>query len=414
MGKLLEVGDRLWERVEWGASPLLERVLIPRLYELRELALPVFKPHLDVYELRGQGKSGPLTVTYVGLDYGKWYLKSVMFTEEPEEIAKEPVSVWRPNEVANAPGSDIIIVAGGKRLIRKLPRQNAIILPLYTSHILDIRGDWDDVKKQLCKSGSVRREFRTLQKYGYVYEISHDDRDFEMHYHTMYLPTMEKRHGDVAIIVPKEEAKRHFRRGCLLLVKRDGRIVAGCVCRAQGERVRYIYMGIVNGDEQLMKEGVTGALYISLIRWTHEAGYKTCDFLGTPPYLRMGVFQYKRKWGTTVSIPPKLHKQVWLRFQRDTPAVRQFLKDTPLAIIGENGGLYGLVVVDDYCNITSEMEARYHEQYFTPGMKGLLIRSVVDLLREPSGGPGLVKNNLVQGTIIRRVESNDSPISAQL
>jgi len=412
MSKLLEVGQRFWDRVEWGASPLLERTLIPHLYGLKELVHPLIKPHLDVDELRGQGQGSPLTVTYVGLDYGKWHLTSVMFVEEPEEIALEPVSVWRPNEVASAPGSDIVIVAGSERLLRKLPRQNAIILPLYVDHILDIRGEWEDVEKRLCGSKSVRKEFRALRKYGYTCEISHSDEDFEMHYQTMYLPTMEKRHGDAAIIVSKEEAKQHFRRGCLLLIKRDGRIVAGGLCRAQGERVRFIYLGIRNADEQLMKEGVIGALNILRLHWANQAGYKAADLLGCPPYLRMGIFRYKRKWGTTVSIPSRLHDRIWFRFQRDTPAVRQFLKDNPCIIIDEMGDLQGLVVVDDADGVTPEIEARWYKQYFTPGMKSLLIRSVADLLGEPDGEQGSEGQSGLE-SVKQKVEGNDSSISAQ-
>jgi hypothetical protein len=403
MSKLFEVGRRLWERFQWGASPLLERTLMPRLYELEELVVPLVKPHLDVYELQGQGKGSPLKVTYVGLDYGKWYLKSVMFTEEPEEIAKEPVSVWRPDEVAYAPDSDIVIVAASERLICRLPCQNTIVLPLYVQNILDIRGDWEDVENRLRRSNSVRNDFRWFKKYDYTYEISHDDRDLEMYYHTMYLPMMEERHGDVAHIVSKEEARQHLRHGCLFLVKRDGCIVAGGLCRAQGGKITLITVGVAGVREQLMKEGVVGALYISLFRWANQAGYKAFDFLGCPPYLRMGISRFKRKWGTTVSIPPNSHKQVWFRFQCDTPAVRQFLKDNPCAIIDEKGGLHGLVVIDDAGNITPEAEAHYYKQYFATGMKGLLIRSVADLLREPGGELGAVKHNLVQEQYTQRI-----------
>jgi predicted N-acetyltransferase YhbS len=414
MGRLFEVGHRLWQRAEWGAPPFLERTLFPRLYELEELVLPLIKPHLDVYELQGQGNGSPLKVTYVGLDYGKPYLESIMFADEPEEVAREPVSFWHPDEVANAPDSDIVIAAGSERLIRKLPRQNAIILPLYVEHVLDIQGDWEDVKKRLRQSKGVRNEFRAVERYGYTYEVSHDGRDFEMHYHTMYLPTMEKRHGDAAIIVSEEEARQHFRHGCLLLVKRDGQVVAGGLCRPRGDRLRFIYLGIASADEQLMKERIIGALYVSRIHWANQAGYKAVDLLGCPPYLRMGVFQYKRKWGTTIGIPPTSHKQIWFRFQRDTPAVRQFLKDNPCVIIDEHGDLQALIVVDDPGDVTPEVEAQWQKQYFTPGMKGMLVRSVSDVLKEPDDGPDWVKDNPGSGAIGRRVESDDSPISARL
>lgn len=377
----MDIVQQLWNRVELNAPPILERALIPRVYEFRDLARPLLKPYLDVEELRGQGNGGPLTVTYVGLDYGKWHLKRVMFAAEPEEIAKEPVSVWHPDEVAHAPDSDIVIVAASQRLIRNLPRQNALVLPLYVDHLVDIREDWEAIKKKLCESRTVRSEMRAVSKYGYTYEISYDEKDFEMHYHTMYLPTMEKRHGDAAIVVSKEEAKQHFRRGCLFLVKRDGHVVGGALGRTQGETVRFIYLGITDADEQLMKERVIGAMNFLRIHWAHQAGYKRVDLLGCPSYLDMGIFQYKRKWGTTISIPPNSHEQVWFGFQRDTPAVHQFLKDNPCIIVDENGDLQGLVVVDDADKSDPETKARLRKKYYTPGMKDVLICSVTDLLR---------------------------------
>ncbi len=388
---------QVWDWVELSAPQPLERILIPRLYELKDLVRPLVKPYLDISELQGQGKGSPLKVTYVGLDYGKWHLKSVMFTERPEEIAKDPVSVWRPDEVANAPDSDIVIVAANQRLVRNLPRQNAIILPLYVDHILDIRGEWEDVKKRLCKTKSIRTVFHGLEKHGYTHEISHNVKDFEMHYETMYLPTMEKRHGDAAIVVPKKEARLLFRHGCLFLVKRDGKIVAGSLCQSRGEKVKFIYLGIANGDEQLWKEGVIDVMNVLRIRWAHQAGYKTIDLLGCPPYLRLGIFQYKRKWGTTISTPPNSHEQIWFRFQRDTPAVRQFLKDNPCVIIDENGDLQGLVVVDDTDKSNSDTKAQIHKEYYTPGMKGILICSADDLLRGTRFGSGSAKIHSVQG-----------------
>jgi hypothetical protein len=383
MSKLIEEGQLLLERTRRGAPPLLKHTLMPRLYEFKEFVLPLVKPHLDVYEWHGQGKGGPLTVTCVGLGHGRLHLhfKSVMFITEPEEVAKEPVSVRSPNEFTSVPGSDIIIVTASEGLVRKLPRQNALILPEYVDHILDIQGDWKDVKKRLRRSKSVRGEFSAFERYSYTCETSHDDRDFERHYHTMYVPTMMQRHGDVASLMSKEEARLHFRLGFLLLLKRDGRIVASGLCRDQGEKVMFITLGIVNADEQLLQESVIGALYISLIHWANQRGYEALDFLGGLPYLHLGVFQYKRKWGMTVGNPPKPRNQIWFRFQRDTPAVRQFLKDNPCIVVDDNGDLEGLVVVDDSDNVTPEIEAHWHKRYLTPGMKGLRIRSMPDLVR---------------------------------
>jgi hypothetical protein len=93
------------------------------------------------------------------------------------------------------------------------------------------------------------------------------------------------------------------------------------------------------------------------------------------------VFLYKRKWGSAASISPESkNKLIWIRIQRDTPAVLQFLKDNPCVIIDEEGGLRVLMVTDDPDSVTSEEENRWHAQYVTPGMRGLRIRSVRELL----------------------------------
>jgi hypothetical protein len=381
MGGLLKMGQETWQMMKWGAPPSVERILLPHLHKIKELVLPVIRPYLDVCELRGQGKGSPLTVTFVGLDYFRPYLKSVMFTEEPEEIRQGTISVWHPDDIAAVSDSDIVIVTGSERFIRRLPRRRAVVLPLFVDHVLDVCGDWEDVKKRLRRSKSVRNEFSWLQRYDYTYEISHDHSDFEMYHSTMYSPTMEKRHGDAAILVSKEEDKQHFLRGFLLLVKRNGHLVAGGVCRPQGKQIKFITLGVPNADEQLLKENVIGALYISLIRWANEAGYGAVNFLGVPPYLDLGIFQYKRKWGTTISIPPNSHKQFWFSFQHDTPAARQFLKDNPCVVVDEEGELHGLIVVDDVNNITPATEKQLYERYYTPGMKDLLLRSPDDLFR---------------------------------
>lgn len=373
------IAQRFWHTLEWESPPLLERTLLPGLSGLRELALPIVKPYLDVCELRGRGKGSPLTVIYIGLPYGKWHLKSTMFLEEPVEIGKEPVSMRQLNEVVSHLSSDIVVVAAGERVVRALPSQNALILPLYVEQVLDLRGDWEDVKKRFRSSGEVRDEFRMLRKYGYSCELTHDGRDLEMYYQTMYLPTMEARHGHNAVVVSWEECQRHFRRGFLLLLERDGQAVAGGLCRARGETMKFITIGVANADERLMKQGAMGALYISLLRWANQAGYKAFDFLGCPPYPDMGVFQYKRKWGATVSVAPHLRKRVWLRFRRGTPAVRQFLQDNPFITIDENGDLYGLVFADS-AGMKPEDRARLFERYRSPGLKDLIVRPVADFI----------------------------------
>jgi hypothetical protein len=142
-----------------------------------------------------------------------------------------------------------------------------------------------------------------------------------------------------------------------------------------------------------MKEGALGALSIFCIRWANQQGYKAVNFLGSVPYLKSGLFQSKRKWGGTITIPPHSHRRIWIKINRNTPAVSQFLRENPFVTVDDRGKLHGLIIVDDVNSITSEIEGQLQERYFTPGMESLLIRSIADSLREPSSSPAWLKAN---------------------
>lgn len=381
MGKSLQSIRNLWIEARLNAPPSVQRTIILRLHEVKEVVRLLTRPYLPVCRLHGQGQGGPLTVAYIGLHYAEPLMKDILFVEDPVEQQVGRIPFWRPDRLASLPSSDMIIVEATRHLIRKLPRQNAIVLPQYVHHILDVRGDWQDVRGRFRKS--TRHELRLTRKYGYQYEVSHDDQDFEFFYRDMYLPTMKIRHGDLASPMSVSEAHRTFRHGFLFLVKRDGRRVCGSLCHVERDTVRYMIMGVIDGDEQIMREGAGGALNCLRIQWANQQGYKAVNFLGSGiPRLNGGMFQYKRKWGTTVCVPPHLHRQIWIGIRRNTPAVSRFFKDNPFIVVDKKGDLHGLIVVDDPHNVPAKTREEWERRYVTPGLSSLLIRPVNDFVGE--------------------------------
>jgi len=391
VGQSLEFVRDLWVEARLSAPPFVQRTVILRLHEVKEIMRLLSRPYLPVCQMQGQGQGGPLTVTYVGLEYAKPFMRSILFAEEPVEQQMGRIPFWRYDELAYPPSSDVVIVEATRHLIRRLPRQNAVVLPQYVHHILDVRGDWQDVRGRFRKS--TRQELRLTRKYGYRYEVSHDDRDFEFFYRDMYLPTMKIRHGDLASPMPVSEAHQIFRHGFLFLVKRDGRRVCGSLCHVERDTIRYMIMGVIDGDGQIMREGAVGALNCLRIQWANQQGYKAVNFLGSGiPRLNGGMFQHKRKWGTAVSVPPHLHRQIWIGVRQNTPAVSRFLKDNPFVVVDKNGELHGLVVVDDLHNVSAKDKEEWKKRYGTPGLSSLLIRSLDHFAEEPASrdDPGLV------------------------
>lgn len=380
MNKAFEFTRDFWVTAQVKAPPCVQRVVIPRLHEAKEIVRLLARPHLPVYEIQGQGQGGPLTVTHIGLEYAKPALKGILFAGNPVEQKVGQIPFWHCEEIANGSSSDIVIVEAAKHLIRRLPSQSAIVVPEYVHSILDVRGDWQDIKSRFHKS--ARRELRSIQKYGYEYEVSHDDQDFEMFYHNMYLPTMEARHGALSSPASIKEAYQYFRRGLLFFVKRDGQRVCGSLFYVEQGIVYFKIVGVINGDEQYMKDGVTGPLNYLRIQWANQQGYKAVNFLGADPHLRGGLFQFKRKWGTTVSVPQNLHRQIWIKVQRITPAVSRFLKENPFIVVDKNGKLHGLIAVDDPRDVSAQTAEDWRKRYVTPGLSSLIIRSVSDFAED--------------------------------
>jgi hypothetical protein len=376
MSKLSELSRRLWIEAQLIAPSWSQRTVIDPLHQTRRILRLLSRPCLKVYQWQGQNQGGPLTVAIGGWGDAKPFLKSILFVGNPTEKEINRVPVWRLSRLADLPG-DLVIIEADKRLVRRLPRQRALIVPPRVQFMLDVQGDWQTVKLRTHRS--VRRhDFRMIRKYGYEYEVSHSDQDFEKFYSEMYLPTMTDKHKELTSLVSLPEAYLYFRHGMLLLVKRDGVWVAGGVCQPQQGTVNFKLLGVKNADKQLIHEGAQAAIYYAGVHWANQEGFETINFEGCRSYVT-GLFQYKRKWGASISIPAHQYEQIWIKIQRLTPAVRQFLKDNPCIVSDEEETLHGLVITDDLDNVTPETEAKWHKQYMTPGLSGILVRSVADL-----------------------------------
>lgn len=378
MSRLSELPHWLWLETQLGAPPFIQSTVIPTLHKGKEFTRMLAQPYVSLYELKGQNQAGPLTVTYGGVAYAKPLLKSLLFVQEPVEREIGRVPVWNLGERHLSTNTDLTIIESSKYLIRRLPNTNAITLPFRVQFILDLNGEWEDVERRFRKDAR-RNDVRKAQKLGYEYEISHQEADVEMFYHNMYLPTMQKRHGALADLLPKREAHQLLRHGSLFLTKRDGAYVAGGLCIVREGILEFREMGVLGGDNQLMREGAVGAMNYLRIRWAHKEKYRGVNFGDCWPYFS-GISSSKRKWGAAVSIPSHEHKRIWIRIQRNTPAVSQFLMSNPCSVVGNKGELQALIVTDAPGNVTPEAEAVWKKRYATPGLSGFHICSVTDLM----------------------------------
>lgn len=363
----------LWIRAQIRAPVLLQDRIVPALHGAKEVARLLVRPRLPVDRLEGLGQGGPLSVHYAGFAFARTFVEGLFFAAKPAARRLGAVPFWQRAALTQT-DADVAIVASTGWLIRGLPRRNALVLPEFVHHELDLTGDWQGVQRRF--HSSVRRDQRLARRYDYQYELSHDRRDLETFYHQMYLPTVSNRYGEQGSPMPLGEAYEYLDRGMLFMVTRDGQWVSGSLCYAKQGVLRFMIMGVLNGDQELIKEGAVGAMNCLRLQWAHQSGYRAVNFLGTNPYLDDGLFQYKRKWGTAVRVPPSLHRRIWLQVRQVTPAVADWLKLHPLIVLDEDHALHGLITVDDVAQVTAEMRNEWTKHYMTPGLKSLLVYTV--------------------------------------
>lgn len=377
MSRLFEWGRWLWLETELAAPPALQHTVLARLHELKEIGRLITKPSMPIQRWQGQGRGGPLTVDYVGLGYVSPFMKQLLFLEEPTEREVGKIPFWSLGKQVASLEGDITIVEASKHLIRRLSYQGAVSLPFRVHHVVDLQRDWEELW-QTFGASARKQDVRLVRKHGYEYELSRNRDDLEQFYHTMYVPTTTERHGQLASVMPLERLYQHFRHGHLLLVKRDGQFVSGGVCTVQQKTVNLSVTGVLNADRQLSREGAVAVIYYFLIRWAHEAGYHKVNLGACWPFMKDGIFQFKRKWGGSVVIPTREHKLIWMRVRRDLPAVNQFITENPCVVLDDKDQLRGLVVTG-LDAITPEVEAECRERYTTPGLGDLVICSAADL-----------------------------------
>jgi len=391
VNKALEWIRNLWIRAELKSPPWVQRAVIRRLHGAKEMVRLLARPYLPVTQAQGVGQGGPLTVAYVGWEFAKPALMDLIFVADPLEQRVGRVPFWRCGEVADLSWADLVVVEAPTCVVNRLPARRAIVLPQFVHHVLDVRGDWEDVQKRFRKT--VRKnELRLVRKYGYEYDVTHDVQDFEWFYRHMYLPTMDGRHGKLSSPMSRAEAYQHFQCGLLFRIRRDGDWVSGVICSLRQDVLIAHILGVKEADARLVHEGAIMATYYATTHWANQRGYKAVNFLGTDPYLKTGWFQHKRKWGTTVGVPSHLHRRIWIQVQRDTPATSQFLKENPCVVVDNSGSLHGLIVVDDPHNVPPETRQEWEDRYVTPGLSDLIVRPVSYFAEGATDGrdPGVV------------------------
>ncbi|MET8541857.1 GNAT family N-acetyltransferase [Kitasatospora sp. NPDC004799] len=280
-----------------------------------------------------------LSVGYSGLKEGLAY--TLEFTELRREGGAEQAAARRTGQVTGrqlrtpegVPDADIAIVGTSASLAHRMPKTASLVIPMRVHFVIDFDGSPDRARQAISKR--ERQKFNSdMRRHGWGWELNTSPAWFDEFYDRLYRPTMFERHGARERTETKDAAYEClFRTGRMFVLTQDGERIGGALCHWDEPTgvLTLRLLGVRGGDAAHYESGAFKAIYHLLIGWCAENGVRRLDFQGTEPFLSKGTFQWKRRFGTRVIMPPNHFgdKRLWLRARRDTPEVRDYLVANP-------------------------------------------------------------------------------------
>jgi hypothetical protein len=154
---------------------------------------------------------------------------------------------------------------------------------------------------------SLREDLRKMRRYRYALEEVTGPQVWDEFYHSMLLPQALARFGDAAWLPSRRFLKELAAKGVLHFLNRDGERIAGVITVRHGDTLWIPLMGLRDGNEVLLRQGATVALFFKIFEWARAQGCRRIDSGRTSSFVKEGVHRNKSKWGLLPAPEPLAH-----------------------------------------------------------------------------------------------------------
>lgn len=329
--------------------------------------------HFQAYYIEGKTKRGQNS--FSALVFGPietaYLLSKISFSQTSVFRNLGNILLHNIPEIVSKMNPDIVILAANNIFSDFFISKNYFVLP-QLNFILDIS---DSLELTLSRMDpSKRRLLHKIEKRAYSYEFTNDIEKLKMFYDKMYSPHILSRHGKSAELVSFKECKRFLNKGGLLLSKIDDNYVSGALFVRNKDEL-YIPILAVNEPDKNLRKGVGLAPLYFLIQWGKEKGFKWIDYGSCQPFLKNGLFRYKKEWGMQLrSIKNKKSRFLAIKFCNLSSGTLDFLLENPFVFENKNQ-LDGLAVLFTNENLL--------KTYRVPGLSKLILLNLSSNLPEP-------------------------------
>ena len=223
----------------------------------------------------------------------------------------------------------------------------------------------------VAKHESIRTTLRLIRRHGYEAVPTRDEKIIQDYHDRMYVPYTRGTFGDGATLYSLQAARDLGAEMELVLLQKKsqpGEYLGGFLTLYEAASPRFWSLGVLNGDRELVREGVLAALYFLSFQYLASQGYTRLNLGGSRPFFNDGILRYKRRYQQRIT------HWSWegteLKIARLTPAVKSFLRQNPFVFRSKNR-VHGAVFAD--APMTPEKIHALHHQCFHEGLGRLVI-----------------------------------------
>lgn len=344
----------------------LRRLITPAAYSLQEW-LNILRP--QVWSVTGEMPKSRVPISLclqVTTPQSRDYISKTIFGPAYRSSYLGRTWLWKMQKAPKAAGDVSLVFSDlDASYLRFLPAEHGITIPSW------VHGEAKLPRGPKEKSSSaVRVALRKIRQNSLQPEITHDQEHLDDFYDNMYVPHVTLRFGGSAYVAPRERVQRYFEKGELLLIKKDGKSIAGQLIYYEDSCANMAWMGVRDANWEFVRNGALLAVYEFTFRRAEEKGCHTLDMTRARPFLHDGLLQFKKTWSFGLKRPVS-HKFL-LRVVSDSPATRAFLQDMPF-IFERRGEIKGAVFVNGETPLTVDTLRSIGKVHLHDGMSELVV-----------------------------------------
>ena len=361
------IGSRSRELIlkTYRKSPLFFQRFCWRIYGL------VHKLRINIWIISGKDSLEiPLSIIYAGSEKHKNYIASLAFNSSYSEIHIGRTWLWNLISIIMKRSHDcsllVLETKVKKTFCRLYKDQKSFFIPSWVNGEVDISADIS----LLTKKEKLNSDVRKIRKNNLQFEVTNDECQFENFYNSMYLPYINKAHGNQTILMSYEDMISNMSLCDLLLIKKDNEYIGGCLLIYEKNVPRIWSIGVKDANVDYLKAGVLSSLYYFAIKYLKQKGYKKVNFGLSRAFLKDGVLQYKKKWG--LQIDNIIKTGFLIKPLSKTVGGKGFFLNNPFIYI-DNMRFNGAIFVEAFQSLSKNDIEKIYKKYYMTGISKLFI-----------------------------------------